>query len=407
MDLLQQVIQKITYPFFMRYDGKGDAIKYLKYFDYVDGMNREDLLNSQRGRLRDILIHAYENSDYYKQLFDGVGLDVQSDDFVSDFHRLPLLTKKVVKENYDDLIAKNIPESDVTEASTGGSTGVPMYFLRDKECLYLRRGQELFFDSWMGYKIGKKVGYFVAGSHFDGRISRLKYKIHFVKQNHLKVAPVKTISCTGETLYKQQRAMFEEVFNAEVFEKVGTRESGVFACECKEHKGLHIFTEGVYLELIKQDGSHAQAGEMGKVVITDLFNKAMPLIRYEIGDMAVSGGDELCKCGSSLPLIKNYLGRTRDIILDSNGNPRPGYLFVEIIKDLNLNAQVQVYQPVKEKVLIRIVKGAEKEINTDELISQFKEVLGEKISVAVEYVHEIPRDPSGKYSYVKSEVSFI
>jgi phenylacetate-CoA ligase len=201
--------------------------------------------------------------------------------------------------------------------------------------------------------------------------------------------------------------MFEDVFNAEVFEKVGTRESGVFACECKEHQGLHIFTEGVYLELIKQDGSLAQKGEMGKVVITDLFNKAMPLIRYEIGDMAISAGDDLCRCGSSLPLLKSYLGRTRDIIVDSDGNPRPGYLFVEIIKNLNLNAQVQVYQPDKEKVLIRIVKDAEKEVSTEVLLSQFREILGERVSVGVEYVEEIPRDPSGKYSYVKSEVSFI
>lgn len=438
----------------MRYDGKSEGVKYLDHFNYINKMDRASLLKSQNHRLRNILLHAYENTGYYKQLFDSYNLDVNSDDFVSRFSELPLLTKKIVKQNYDELIAKNIPLSEITKASTGGSTGVPMYFLRDKECLYLRRGQELFFDDWMNYKIGKKVGYFVSGSHFDGRISKLKFKIrnsltdrmvsfdpheiteeymasflkqynsfkpevikcfpnaltpfvHFIKKNNLKVAPVKTISCTGETLYKQQKEMFEDVFKAEVFEKVGTRESGVFACECKEHQGLHIFTEGVYLELIKQDGSHARDGDMGKVVITDLFNKAMPLIRYEIGDMAVSNGDKLCKCGSSLPLLRSYLGRTRDIIVDDEGNPRPGYLFVEIIKNLNLNAQIQVYQPEKEKVLIRIVKKSEEDISTNELLSQFQEILGKNISVTVEYVEEIPRDPSGKYSYVKSDVKFI
>ena len=452
MNILQLIVKNITYPFFMWYDGKGKAVKYLDHFKYLDSMDRTALLQSQQSRLREILVHAYENTGYYRSLFDSTGLDVNADDFISRFLELPLLTKKIVKDNYDALTAKNIPQDDVSKASTGGSTGVPMYFLRDRECLYLRRGQELYFDSWMGYKLGKKTGYFVSGSHFDGRISRLKFKIrnaltdrvisfdphditeeymhsfladfnhykpemikcfpnaltpfvHYVKSHDLEVASVKAISCTGETLYKQQKKMFEETFNAEVFEKVGTRESGVFACECRQHNGLHIFTEGVYLELIKPDGSPAREGEMGKVVITDLFNKAMPLIRYEIGDMAVSDGDNICECGSSLPLLRSYLGRTRDIIIDSDGNPRPGYLFVEIIKNLNLNAQIQVYQPEKGSVLIRIVRKSSDDINTDILLSQFEEILGDKITVSIEYVDEIPRDPSGKYSYVKSDVS--
>jgi len=250
--MLQFIIKNITYPFFMRYDGKAKAVKYLDYFRYLDGMDRAALLKSQKQRLRDMLTHAYENTAYYRSLFDSVGLDVSADDFMDKFQQLPLLTKKIVKDSYDDLVAENLPQSEVTKASTGGSTGVPMYFLRDRECLYLRRGQELYFDGWMGYKLGKKTGYFVSGSHFDGRISRLKFKIrnaltdriisfdphditeeymrtfldefnryrpemikcfpnaltpfvHYIRTNNLEVAPVKAISCTGETLYEQRQ----------------------------------------------------------------------------------------------------------------------------------------------------------------------------------------------------------
>jgi phenylacetate-coenzyme A ligase PaaK-like adenylate-forming protein len=454
MNILQWFIRHITYPLFLYYDGNGRAVKYLNYFNYIEKMDRDALLASQKDRLQSILQHAYENTEYYRALFDDNDLDVDTEDFVERFEKLPLLTKKIVKDNYDALTAKNVPASEITKASTGGSTGVPMYFLRDKECLYMRRGQELFFDRWMGYEIGKKLGYFVAGSHFDGRMSELKFKIrnaltnrmvsfdphditegymesflaefnshrpemikcfpnalapfvHFVKKNNHEIAPVKVISCTGETLYKQQKEQFEEVFKGKVFEKVGTRESGVFACECREHEGLHIFTEGVYLELIKQDGSLAGEGEMGKVVITDLFNKVMPLIRYEIGDMAISAGDKICQCGSALPMLKSYLGRTRDILVDSEHNPRPGYLFVEIIKNLNLNAQIQVYQPEKNRVLIRVVKKSEEPIDTSDLVTQCQEILGDRISVEIEYVDEIQRDPSGKYSYVKSDINFM
>ena len=108
MDLLQLIIKKITYPLFLHYDGKGEAVKYLEYFDYVNRMDRASLLESQKNRLRNILIHAYENTSYYKQLFDAYNLDVNTADFVSRFYKLPLLTKKIVKENYDELIAKNI-----------------------------------------------------------------------------------------------------------------------------------------------------------------------------------------------------------------------------------------------------------------------------------------------------------
>ncbi len=61
---------------------------------------------------------------------------------------------------------------------------------------------------------------------------------------------------------------------------------------------MHVFTEGVFLEIIRQDGKPAGPGEIGKVVLTNLFNQAMPFVRYDIGDMAVASGDRRCECGS-------------------------------------------------------------------------------------------------------------
>ncbi|PQP34058.1 hypothetical protein C6A37_09735 [Desulfobacteraceae bacterium SEEP-SAG9] len=78
------------------------------------------------------------------------------------------------------------------------------------------------------------------------------------------------------------------------------------------------------MEVLKNNGENAEQGEIGKVVITDLFNKAMPLIRYEIGDMALVSEKNICNCGNPLPLIEKYLGRDRDIIIDSYENPKPG-----------------------------------------------------------------------------------
>jgi len=404
--------------------------------------------------LRLILIHAYENTLYYKKLFDDANFNPYQKNILNNFNNIPFLTKAKIKKHFTHLTATSISKSQINQASTGGSTGIPLTFLRDRESLYLRKGQELYFDRWIGYGIGDKLGYFVAGSHFDGKTDKLKARIrnatcdrmisfdpHDITEDYLKnffsqyisfkpniikcfpnaltpfalylktknitVPGVRSVSCTGETLYRQQRELFASVFNAEIFEKVGTRESGVFACECRNHKGLHIFSEGVYLEILNENTKPAAPGEIGRLFLTDLFNKAMPLIRYEIGDMAVAGGDRKCSCGSQLPLIEKYLGRDRDIIIDSHGNPKPGYLFVEVIRHLNLNAQIQVVQSDKASIIVNIVNKSKEEIDVDKLKLEYSDILGPAIEIIVNFTDEIKRDPSGKFSYVKSEIKLL
>ena len=145
---------------------------------------------------------------------------------------------------------------------------------------------------------------------------------------------------------------------------------------------------------------------MGRVVITDLFNMAMPLIRYEIGDMAVAGNGTRCPCGSKLPLIDKLLGRDRDIVVDSYGNPKPGYLFVEAIKNMNLSAQIQVVQENPRLLVVRIAKQGMNENNPDALRDDFQKIVGPHVEIRFEYPNTIDRDPSGKFRYVISKVKY-
>lgn len=437
----------------MAYNGNTAGIKYLNHFNYLNNFSKNQINGSQFEKLKNILIYASENVVYYKNIFSEIKFSPHSMKSFDEMRIIPLLTKEIVKKHSTELISETVTKNELREASTGGSTGVPMYFYRDLKTLYLRRGQELFFDRWMGYDLGDKLAYFVSGSHFDGRIDLLKQKIknmtsdriisfdphditdaymakfydlfvsrkpkmikcfpnaltpfaQFIKKNNLKPPPVKVISCTGENLYQQQKDLFQEIFEGEVFEKVGTRECGVIASECNKHIGLHLFTEGVFTEVINNDGESAQPGESGKLLITDLFNKAMPLIRYEIGDMAIQGEDGICECGSALPKISKYLGRDRDIISDEDGNSKPGYLFVEVIRQMNLDAQLQIRQHVDKSITVRIVKNKINLAQVNELISQYQQIVGSKIKIRIEYVSYIGRDPSGKFSYVKSDIKF-
>lgn len=453
MDIVAPFIRNFSYPIWMIRDRQRGMLRYLDYFDYIDRLARSGLEERQREKLRNILVHAYENTLYYKEIFDESGFNPYKVSDTFELRKIPLLTKEIVRKRFDDLTAANIRKDQVSEANTGGSTGVPMTFLRDRESLYMRKGQELYFDRWMGYRIGEKVAVFVAASHFDGVVDRIKVKVRnatcermlhfdphditeeymesfvpkyrqfapsmikcfpnslrifadFVGRKGVELPRVRSISCTGENLYAHQRKLFEKTFGGEVFEKVGTRESGVFACECKVHKGMHVFTEGVVLEILDKDGRPAEPGEIGQVVITDLFNKAMPLIRYKIGDMAVASDGRICDCGNPLPLIEKLLGRDRDIILDSYGNPKPGYLFTEVVLHMNLVAQFQVQQPNRHSLVVKIVKRDAQGIDIRKIEQEFQNIVGPLVRIEFEFVKEIPRDPSGKYGYVISKVCY-
>ena len=177
MDILAPLIRHIFYPLWMIREGDKGILKYLKYFEFIDNLNQSDLEKRQEKKLKDLLIHAYENTSYYKRQFDESGFNPHDMRNKEEILKIPILTKDIVRNHYSELAAKNIEKEQVAEASTGGSTGVPMIFLRDKESIYLRKGQELYFDRWMGHKIGEKIALFVAASHFDGTVNRLKGRI--------------------------------------------------------------------------------------------------------------------------------------------------------------------------------------------------------------------------------------
>jgi len=449
MSLMSALVRHVCYPFWMIRDGDARQLELLDRFDDIDRLQTGQLLDRQLESLRKLMTHAASQTGYYANLFQTLGFS-PSQATLATLRQLPLLTKDIIRDQYPQLVARNVPEHMLTTARTGGSTGRPMTFVRDKECLYLRKAQELYFDRWMGFQLGDKAALFVAASHFDSPGERWKaairnatcdrllrfdphhitdaYMAAFLKEyrafdpkmvkcfpNSLAIfadylarhdetlPPVSAISSTGENLYPHQRALFEQRFGGRVFEKYGTRESGVIACECREHNGLHLFTDGAVVEVINAAGEPAAPGEMGRLVVTDLFNYGMPMIRYEIGDMAIAA-DRACPCGSPLPLVERILGRDRDILYDADGNPKPGYLFVEVINSLDLPAQFQVIQTDRRHVVVRVVKQTSGELVLDSMRNQFQEILGPDMEVAFHFTDEIARDPSGKFRYVMSQL---
>jgi phenylacetate-CoA ligase len=450
MSLMSAVVRNVFYPLWTIKDGDGAQLALLNRFDDIDSMTVEQLTARQQVRLRQMLEHAYENCDYYRTVFRECGLSRNSPD-PARIGALPLLTKEIIRAKLPSLIARNVPPDRLIHARTGGSTGLPMTFVRDKECIYLRKAQELYFDKWMGYRLGDKAALFVAASHHDSFGDRWKAAVRnatcermlrfdphhitddymdafvheyrefapsivkcfpnslgvfaeFVNRRGVRLPKVRAISCTGENLYAQQRRLFSDTFGGEVFEKFGTRECGVIACECREHRGMHLFLDGAYVEVLDDSGNPAKPGQMGRVVVTDLFNRGMPMIRYEIGDLAVVAENSVCACGSPLPLIERIVGRDRDVLYDGDGNPKPGYLFVEAINSVDLEAQFQVIQTDWTELLVKVVNRSGGNLDLSDLESRFQRIVGPAVKIRFEFTDAIARDPSGKYRYVTSQL---
>ena len=197
---------------------------------------------------------------------------------------------------------------------------------------------------------------------------------------------LKGIITSSETLYESTRNLIKETFGCDVISRYSTEEFGVLAHECTV-ENLHHVNELSYIV------------ELGRVVVTDLFSHAMPLIRYDTGDLAILG--EECNCNLKGMVLERIEGRSIETIYDTNGERVSAFAINGAMRDLN---NVYQYQFVQESPLINTIKlCVSNEFRESEvIISRFKNILGDKASIKIEYVDEIPKLKSGKRPYIIS-----
>src|SRR5262249_31869618 len=153
------------------------------------------------------------------------------------------------------------------------------------------------------------------------------------------------IVSTAMPLHDWQRTVTEEVFGVPATNRYGCEEVSLIACECEKHRGLHVAAESVLTE-VEADG---------KLLVTDLSNAAMPLVRYRIGDV-VRSTDRGCECGRGLPLIESIEGRDADYVVTPSGALISGISLTEnFALHITGAAQVQIVQETVTFLRIRMV----------------------------------------------------
>jgi phenylacetate-CoA ligase len=161
-----------------------------------------------------------------------------------------------------------------------------------------------------------------------------------------------------------------------------------------------------YIVEILNDGKPAKPGETGEIVITDLNNYSVPLIRYRIGDLAVAVDNKIpCPCGRNLSRIGDIQGRTQAIVYCNNGRWLPGTFFAHFFKDYDsIVLYFQIIQKVKTGFTLMVTKGHQwNSKDWEELLSNLRQYVGDS-QIKIEFVENIPLLKTGKRTPVISHL---
>ncbi len=215
---------------------------------------------------------------------------------------------------------------------------------------------------------------------------------------------LKQVRTIGETLHDSLRERCRRVLGVGIADLYSTQEVGVIAIECPQGGGYHVMAEGVVIELLRDDGQACEAGETGRVVVTDLHNFATPLIRYDLGDLAEADGP--CACGRGLPKIRRILGRERNQMLLPDGSriwPTSG---LRKFSGIPIR-QYQLIQLTLEKLEVRLHVARPLTADERRAIAEYvRQSLGHPFEIDVlDFAAPLPSGPGGKFEQFVSRVA--
>ena len=406
--------------------------------------SREQLEEYQLSKLNKLLIHAYENVPYYKQMFNNLGLKPKDIQDFKDLQKLPYLTKDIIRNNLSELKARNYSDKKFEYMTTGGSTGAPLGLFYEKgfskstewafikklwdrvdykfidKCVILHGNvvnsisESIFWETSLFGRWLILSSYHMSDRNLPFYIKKIKnFKPKFIqaypslitilarymkKYNILPFKSVKAILCGSENIYSWQKNLIKEIFQCKIYSWYGQTERVVLGGVCKENEGYHLFPEYGITELIgKNEKPIKEEGGVGVIVGTGLTNYVMPLIRYKTDDIGVHT-NEKCNCHREYPILKNVEGRLQEYIITKN-NKLISVTALEWHPSFYDNAkQIQFYQDKKGELILKIVKDKNYSNKDTNLIKDMlNRRLGDDIHLTIQFVDNIPPTKNGKY----------
>lgn len=382
--------------------------------------------------LTDLLQHAVKNTLFYRNI-----KSLELKDY-------PVVNKSVLQEHYDEIF---IPETNnpwqyggkYHIQRTSGSTGIPFAVPFDTRKRERRLAELKYFGKIVGFKSHDKLVQLriwtkwqsktnsqsfwenivpfdisnlnetnlemlcetirnVRAKCLRGYASSFDLLARYAGEHRLKLPSVKIIIAGSETLFDSTRELVEKNLGCSIISQYANEENGILAQErVGDNKHRFFLNEsGYFFEVLKFDSDEpAEYGELGRLVITDLFNYAFPIIRYDNGDNCVMKLDEI----TQRPYISNLYGRRLDMIYNTQGEPIFPMALARILKNYEMIRQWQFIQKTSVHYVLKLAvnnKSGLEETSSNEILTQLKVLLGNDSDISIEYVDDIPVLNSGK-----------
>ncbi len=376
--------------------------------------------------LEQILLHTIQTVPNYKHIN------------YSSLESFPVISKMIYRDNLDDFISDKFSKKLLFKAVTSGSTGTPFTVYHDLNKKNRNTADALIFAEKAGYSLGEPLYYFKIWtkinkkSNFQAwkenvfavdvtdlsekaiqslihRIEITSEKRHFIgyssafeamcaylesknqRHNRLKVSSAISMS---EALSEVTKVKMQQYFGVEVLSRYSNVENGIIAQQTLGISAFEINQASYFVEILDVDNDiPVQNGNIGRIVITDLYNYGMPIIRYDTGDLGVKEKDGV---------FSRVEGRRMDMVYNTNGDLVSSFTITNQMWKYPEIRQYQFIQTGKNNYLFKL--NIEKSFpREDELIAEFKDYFGKDAEFKINYVNEIPLLNSGKRKKVMNE----
>lgn len=395
--------------------------------------------------LKDILWHAYNNTEYYKASFDKAGVHPTDLRYTEDLHKFPTITKDDIIEHFQTrkMFASTLDTSKSIFSQSSGSTGKRTRYFISPHAYGFNLAANIRGWHWMGYRFGDK---FIKISQ-NRRSSQLKkiqdllnntylFTLQYNSQNMEKLIKIlkdykpkylrsypdpllflssyivkgnidianlsknrlNAINTTGNVLFPEVRKLAEETLKARIFDSYSCEGCPV-VFECELHENYHVAEEYGVLEVLNEKNKEALPNEIGRIIVTDFHNYSFPFIRYESMDLAIKGDE--CRCGRVHKTIKSIIGRENDILITPSGQFLIGQTFTTFFKKLPKIDNFQVYQKSQSEICFKVVVNDElSDEEIHHIYNYWRKYTNNEFEISIQIVDSIPLLDSGKRRFL-------
>lgn len=420
-------------------------ISWLHFLKETEGWSITQIQEYQIQEIQRIVHYAYQNTRKYRELYDQWNICPEDLKDLKDFQKLPFVEKEMIR---DDLEGFSVKIPGRIYVTTGGSTGIPLGFYRDR----ISFARELASKAHQYYRVGWKEGdrqmvlrgipintpshirydprfnelrcssYFLTPESMDGYIAKARefqpqwircypssgfLLARYLKETGKSFPPVKGILCASENLYDFQKSLMRNVFGARVFSHYGHYEMAVLAGFCEYEDTYHVLPQYGFAELIDQNGAQVtRPGEIGEIVATSFIMQATPFIRYKTRDLAVLKSWGCPSCGRPYQVWERIEGRSHEFILTGKGR-LISMTAINMHDDIfDSIKQFQFFQERRGEVIFRFIpKDHFQDRDREKIKAGLLHKLGDDVQLTLESTEEIHPTARGKRSFLVQKLN--